>query len=874
MNYLRRLRHLVRWPRTVRDLAEEIEHHRRLRRLDFERAGMSSSAATLAANRAMGNVTSAREDAREIWLGRSIESLWQDVQYAFRHLVRYPVFALTAIGALGTAIALNAGLFAVFNTLALHPWPVSRPREVFNVFSVSDRGDIGGGFSVAHFRFLREHAKIPSGLVAMRPAAFRLGFEEVGERTPGFFVSGNYFAVLGVSMDRGRAFVPEEDVLGTPRAVAVISYSLWRDRFGADSAVVGMPIDIDGIPVIVVGVASHEFTGTQAGAEQLWIPFSAMPLVRPTQESVSALLRAPDYCCSQIAGRIPPTVSRDRARAELEVLTNQFRTGNRLSRQRILLTGTTFFDNPTSKRNVVAIFFLMFLGGTLVLLLACANVGNLLLARAGARRREIAIRLSLGASRRRLVRQLMTESIVLAVIAAALGVAGAFDAVNTLPALIGRSLPVHVGPDPAVLLYALALSALSSIAFGLAPALHTSKASVIEAMKGHAQPVGMRMGLRALLLAVQVAVSFTLLVSAGLLIRGVRRVPQQDLGFEIEHVSMVTFDFPVSAYDENRKRSFVDGYLQSLRASPGVVAVTLASREPLADSRDFQQLRIPGFKSAQLVSIGVVQVDSGYFGVLRIPIATGRTFGAGALELHHVVVNESMARAYWPGENAVGKTLVDEGPSHNNPTVLEVIGVARDSRTIDLDRLEPLLYTPAGSLTLPIVLLRTAAIGTPAWLQAGVAPIDPRVHVKAKPLSERVNHFLEPTRVGASLAGVLGTFALALAGVGMFGVFAYSLQQRTKEIGIRMALGARPIQVIGLILKSSGRSVSVGLLVGAFGAFIASRVLRSYLFGLSALDPVAYGGVAALLILAAGTATFLPARRATRVDPTTALRNE
>jgi predicted permease len=820
------------------ELAEELEFHRTLRE-----------------DRAMGNMTMAREDARAVWIWPWLESVWQDAAYAVRTLRRQPGFALVAVLTLAIGIGLNTSLFTVFNALAFRPWPVKDPARVVTAFSVMKQGP--GGFGIAEYRYLAERAKSFSGLIAMQEWN---GAKLDQGKVSGLYVSGNYFRVLGVQMERGRGFLDVEDKTESPEAVAVVSYALWKARFGEDPEIVGRRIRLDDVPVTVVGVASRDFAGTSPGRSDLWVPLSAMQILHPNDAGVRDLLTKPNYCCSSVAGRLGPEVRPEQARAELELLRGQFFAQFKIDRRgAVLLSGTQMLANPGTKRSgIIPVFLLMFAGVTLVLLLACANVGNLLLARAAARRREIAIRLSVGAGRGRVIRQLLTESLVLACLAAGAGVAIAYWLPSYVVTLAAGPVGLRLKPDGLVLAYSLALASLACLAFGLAPALHATRPDTARSLSG-----GDRLMLRGALLAVQVAISVVLLVTAGLMARGIQRARSQDPGFAIKDVSVISFDLPASSYNGPRKHAFFTQLAREVEGVSEARQFGFASNTPLSNRRQVTSFRKDGESASQPAMVTFLSVSSGYFNVLRIPIVVGRNFEPAGQDRKVILINETAARRYWPGESPVGKTIYLRTPS-------EIVGVVKDAYTSDLSQIEPLFYQPIDGAEAPEMLVREA--GLSQAVAAIAKRIDSRVEVRVAPLSENLDRWLAGSRIGATLAAWLGAFALLLASIGIFGVFAYVVQQRTREIGIRMALGARPGQVIGLVVGSHSRPLGAGIALGLLGALGASRLLVRYLYGLSPLDVVSYGVVIALLALAGAAATIVPARRASRIDPATALR--
>jgi predicted permease len=493
---LRRIGYWLHRGKRDAELAEEMEFHRAMLAVDG------------APRAAMGNTTLAREYARSVWIWPWLESLWQDLAYGGRTLRREPGFTLTALLALGSAIGLNTSMFTIFNAFALRPWAVRNPAEMVTVHRFAREG--GGDFGIAEYRYAAQHSKAFSGLIAMRNGE-RVKMDDRPHQLT--YVSGNYFRVLGVGMERGRGFLDDEDRSAAPQGVIVISHDLWQNELGGDPRIVGRSIRLDDIPVTVVGVAPADFTGTNTFRNDIWMPLSAKMLMRPNDPTVQGWLTAPDFCCTPIAGRLAAGVTRKQAQAELAVLLDQFRTANRMREQRarIALAGTAWMDSPRKKGQVVSTMVLLFVAVTLVLLLACANVGNLLLARAAARRQEIAVRLSLGSGRLRIIRQLLVESMLLALGAAAIGVGMAL----TVPAAVVRRLAedqaVPATVDWTVLAYTGAVAVLSCLAFGLAPALHGTRTGISASLKAGA-PVtagaqAARLPLRSVLLSIQVAIS-------------------------------------------------------------------------------------------------------------------------------------------------------------------------------------------------------------------------------------------------------------------------------------------------------------------------------------------------------------------------------
>jgi predicted permease len=849
MKLLRRLRYLLRRNRADAELAEEMEFHRAL--LEQQ---------TGDARRAMGNTTLSREDSRSIWIAPWMESIAQDLAYAARGFLRQPGFTAVAVVALAFAIGINTSLFTVFNAVALRPWSVPEPDRVVRIYNFiknPPRGfDSVNGFSTGQYRYLAEHSKSMAGLLIARGES-GLHLEKSKVRVE--YVSGNYFSVLHVGMQQGRGFLAEEDRAAIPQAVAVLGYTTWQDQFGGDPTVVGRLVKLEETPFTVVGIAPPDFGGTSPERTNLWLPVAAMSVLYPNEQWVRDLQRDPNFCCTDVAGRLAPGISRKQAQVELSLLSADYKRSIHEESNGVLLSGTPILQKPGRKvSKIYAAFALMFAAVMLVLLLACANVGNLLLARAAARRKEIAVRLSLGAGRRRIVRQLLTESLFLAAVAAALGIGLAFVLPGPLFTRAVGEVSIRLQPDATVLVYTCGLALLSCVAFGLAPALHATRGTFQETLKQGA-PSGARMTMRGVLLSVQVAISVILLVGAGLLVRGIGRARTHDPGFAIEGIASVTLEFPANAYHGARMSAFYDQLSQGLEG----VRFGFTTLEPLGNSKNVEGMTLPNGQTAAVLHNSA---SARYFDVLRIPIVEGRNFTAADAGAPVVLVNQAMARRYFPGESALGKSILLGKPR-------QIVGVVRDAHTWGLDDVEPAIYHPADPASAPRLLMA----GTPANLaavEALVKRLDPRVQVELNTLSANMDRWLSTSRIGAEVAGLLGLLALALASIGVSGVFAFAVQQRTLEIGIRMALGARPSQVMRVVFGWAVRSLGIGLAFGLAGAIAASKLIQQYLYGLSPLDAMAYG--AAILVLAGAglAATWLPTRRAVKLDPVQALRFE
>jgi macrolide transport system ATP-binding/permease protein len=886
---LRRLRARLRYRRFDDDLSEEMAFHQAMKQQELEQNGLSTADARGAARREMGNITRAREDSRGVWIASWLESIWQDIVYAVRNLRRQPAFTLAAFAALLLGIGLNTSAFTLFNAVALRPWPVEDPGRVVRIYNrgpgPNGRRQGVGGFGLAEYRYLREHTRTFTGLIATRQSTARLGHEDVGQSTGFEYVSHNYFDTLGVELILGRGFLRDEDVPASPTAVAVISHRLWTRVLSSDPNVLGRTLPIEDVPFTIVGVASPDFTGTTDSAQDLWLPLSALRLLQPDQAYARSVLEKPDYCCSQIAGRLAPAVTREQARAELNVLSNQYHAQWKLEESGVVFSSTAFFSHPNSQRKMLPMIGLMSVAVVLVLLLACANVGNLLLARGMARRREIAIRLSLGASRARVVRQLMTEGLVLAVIAGAAAIGVAY----VLPAFFFRQvssadLGYSIEPDVTTLAFTAGASLLACLLFALAPALRvtstrakkgagTGAASYVTAATQPGRDLASRAGasgtgLRGMLLATQLGLSIMLLAGAGLLLRSVHYAQRHDPGFRIDDVMVASPLLPRQAYDEKRGEAFIENLASTLREDSGL-RVGSTALVPLGNATGWTDFRFPGQDKSRARQIRTQDVSTDYFDVLGIPLVAGRVFGP-ADGRQVVLINEAMARQYFAGENPVGRTLV-----MGQDKDWQIIGIVRDAYVSGLDRVHPLVFGQNVGRGARLVIRSDANAGDiAARVKAVATRLDSRVQIDAKPLATYRDRWLAPARVMATTAGIVSLLALALASVGVFGVFAFVVQERTREIGIRMAIGARAGQVVRLVLRSTSWATAAGLVLGLAGSVLVSRALDGFTDGIARFDVMAYGGVAAILAVAALVATYVPVRRATRVDPATALRCE
>jgi predicted permease len=832
------------------------------------RSGMTRDDAVREARIEMGSLEAAKDNVRDVGWEVHLDSFWQDIAYGLRTMRRQPGFTATALLILIPTLGLLTTLFTLFNNLARQPWSgVADASHVIRVYGYDHNRD-RVGVSQPEYRYLSAHARSVSSLASWRNETIRLDDDtDSGVRVT--LVTPNFFDVLGNGFEMGHGFFASDDARRALQPVTVISAELWHRRFASDAAIIGRRIRLDGVPFEVIGVASKGLAGSEGSTTSLWVSLGTLPLLRPNNPQVTGIDK-PENCCSQVVGRLAPGSSRDEARAELELLGNQFRASVSLESHSFIVTGTSFLP-PRGRTSILIAATMMFVALLLVLLLACANLGNLLLAKAAARRREISLRLSLGATRRRVVRQLLSESMVLAVIAGAAGLLLATQAAPLLQRFIGSGevMSVAARPDWVVLGGTFVIVGLACLAFGLAPALHATRVSLVDTLKGGSGE-SHQLPLRSVLLGFQVAVTVLFLASAGLFIRGAQQAHTLDLGFALNDAVVVSCDWPADAFDNARKGAFLRTLAAQLGGPEGP-PIGLTAWEPFEGSSGGAPVRFPGQRDEEALEVNTIGVSAGYFEVLRIPIVAGRNFRPSDTSSRPVIVNEAFARRMWPNDSAVGRVFTS---GRRNPIQHEVIGVVRNAFTERVDRVDPTFYQAFGGALDPRLLIRRDDHAARARIDSVIATLDARVRAHVRPLAANFDDELARSSRTATIAGVLGSLALVLAVVGMFGVFAYAVQQRTREFGIRVALGATPVDVVRLVLTGSAQPLIVGLSLGLFGAVAIGGMLRHLLFGLSPVDTVTFAAVGGIIAFAAFAASCVPVRRAVRLDPVQALRRD
>ncbi len=811
--------------------------------------------------------------------------LWQDVRYAVRTLRKSPSFAIVAVLALALGIGVNTGIFTILNAVALRPLPVADAGRVVSVYQ-SLRGKFsrnvngaGSYFSYPEYLNYRDNNHTFSGLAVSSEAHVSMGGANA-RRVNGQLVSCNFFSVLGREPMLGREFSSEECAHEDAAPVVILSNAFWRAQFLGDPHVVGTSVLLNRRPFTVIGVGPEGFSGTTPEAQSFWAPVAMQKTLIPGSEMLSEA----NMSWLEMVGRLKPGVSISRARTDLAVIAGRIDQGYPGRTTTLTMNTATFLGFPEARNLVLAGGAVALLAVGLVLLIACANVANLLLSRAAARQKEIAIRLSAGASRGRLVRQLLTESLLISLTGGALGSLFAFWTFETLYQLVLSNLPsdvpalaLNLTPDLRVMGYAIAISAITGIAFGLLPALQATRPDLVTALKEEGSGSGRlsRGRLRGILVAAQVSVCMVLLIAAGLLARGLESAQTLDPGFSAKGVVATSFDLVQEGYDNARAFPFHRQLTERVSSIPGVDVVSQSVVVPLEGSSWGTMVEIDGVQGPQQVRFN--SVTPGFFPLLGIPIIRGRAFTEVEVQnkAQVSVISEATAKRYWSNQDPLGKTF----RTGKERLAYQVIGVARDIRSTDLAHVEKnFFYFPAnfeyqaqmhllthtnGNVTATVKLIRDAAHS-----------LDANVIVTAAPLEENFEKWRIPSRILAMLTATLGFLGMLLASLGIYGVVSYAVSCRIREIGIRMTLGANPAGILGLILRQAMRPVAVGLIIGLIVCAAASRLMSVMLYGVSPFDPVTFVGVAIFQGGVAMVASYLPARRATRVDPMVALRYE
>ena len=796
-------------------------------------------------------------------------------------LMKKPGFTLIAVLTLGLGVGANTAIFSLVNTVLLRPLPIAHPEQVVTLnFGVPGRG-VFPLVGYPEYTDYRDRNQSLVGLAACGMAPVSLSSNGINERLWSYHVTGNYFSLLGVGTSLGRVIGPEDDLTPGAHPVVMLSYQCWQKRFGADPQIIGQSVLIGGRSYTVIGVTPPEFRGTElASTPELWFPM----MMKPGLEMGSGPLKGRTSPVSTI-GRLKEGVSWAQAESDLNLIAAQL--GREYPQtnegQIIVLTKPGLFG--AAMRGTVLTYTAVSMGVVvLVLLLACTNLVTLLLVRASERHKEIAIRLALGAGRARVLRQLLTESVLLALLGSALGLAFVYGAVELarfkMPVFFGFT-PIELQMDWRVLVFTLTLSLLTGVLLGLLPGLQATRPDLIPALKNESTLGGYRRSrLRNVLVVAQMSLSLVLLLCAGLVLRGLQRAQQIDPGFNPRNAVEVSFDLGLQQYDRERGREFQRQVLERVRSLPGLQAATLTTRPPLASNQLGKGVFIQGDKPMTATQAPIALTTSislDYFRTMETRLLQGRDFTAqdDAQSSPVAIVNEAFARRFWRGENPIGKRF-----NFTTGKWIEIVGVAQDGKYSSMaEKPELFVYLPLAQNYESAVTLIARGAGDSNLLTAAIRNevhgLDGNLPLyNVRTMIEHMDLPLLPARIVATALGGFGALALALAAIGVFGVMSNAVTQRTREIGVRIALGADSKEIIKLIVGQGALLVGTGIVIGLGGAGLGTRLLANLLFGVSALDPLTFVGVTALLTATAFLACYLPARRATKVDPMIALRHE
>ena len=817
-----------------------------------------------------------------------MERLWQDIRYGLRLLIKSPGFAAAAVISLALGIGVNTAIFSVVNAILLRPLPVKNPEGLVEIYTSTATGSRWGTTSYPDYLDFRDRNEVFSDLIAYDLTPMNLSSSGFTNRVFGELVSANYFAALGVDAARGRTFLPEEDKTPGANPVAVVSHRFWRSHFGSDADLIGKPINLNGHSFTVVGITPSYFNGTFVGfSTDVWVPLSMHDQIKPGSDEVTRRGSGSLF----LKARLKPGITLQQAQAQMAgvaaALEADYPDTNR-GHSVTLAAASSVRINPEVTNVLLIVSLLLMAVVSLVLLIACANVANLLLARAGGRRREIAIRLALGATRRRLIQQMLTESVILSLIG---GVVGLFLALWACRLLVAFRPPISIpidldlSIDPRVLTFTLVASLLTGIMFGLAPAFQASRPDLIPALKGESAILGKgyrKYGLRNLLVVVQIAMSLFLLISAGLFIRSLESVQTVDPGFDTRHTAIMSVDLGLNGYSQGRGRAFYQQLIERIRTMPGLRAASWAKTAPLDLASQSMNVRIEGYEpppDEKNLEINYNVVGLKYLQTLSIPLLQGRDFAESDTEgaAKVAIVNETMANRFWPGQDPLGKHVLTEEGNHDT---LEVVGVAKDSKYLTLGEGHiSYMYLPMLQHYQAVMTLHVSAVGDPNSLtnelRREFQMLDENLPVyDVKTLDQHLAIALLPARVGATLLGTFGLLAAVLSAVGIYGVMAYSVSRRNRELAIRMAVGARPIAILRLVLSEAAVLAIIGLVLGLALAFAGGHVLSSFLYGVSPTDPLTFIGISLLLGTIVLGSSYIPARKAMKADPKLALSQE
>lgn len=807
--------------------------------------------------------------------------MFQDLRYGVRMLLKRKSFTVIAVLSLALGTGANTAIFSLINTVLLRPLPIQNPQQLVALNSTAEN-HLFPTFSYPNYKDFRDRNDVFAGLIAYRFTPLSLSHDGVNERVWGYEVTGNYFEVLGVDAALGRTMSSDDDRTPGGHPIAVMSYKCWQQRFGRDQSIIGKNVIVNGRSYMVIGVAPQGFYGTEViSAPDLFFPIAMQEQLDLGNNWLDN--RSADTIFVQ--GRLKPGVTTAQAQTQLNAIASQLERefpdaneGKRVALSRPGLIGLAL------RGPVLGFAGLLMAVVGLVLLLACTNLANLLLARATERRREIAVRLALGASRFRLVRQLLTESLLLALAGGALGLLPAFWLVGLaatikMPPNIPATIEIFI--DYRVFIFTFLLSLVTGVLFGLLPALQTTRTDLVPALKDEVSFGGHRRSwLKSSLIVAQISLSLVLLVGGGLMMRALERAQTINVGFDPQHAVEVEFNLRLQGYESGPAKEFQKRLLERVRALPGIQSAGIADIIPVDLHFSRASIFIEGQPLERQANVPTAMCNRGspgYFQAMGTRLVEGRDFTEQDDDKapRVAIINETFARRFFPGEDPIGKRFGLGRPG----AAMLVIGVVQDGKYAGLNEEprpfvgRPLWQSDAGATSL-IVRTEGDEQRLKAVVSREVQQLDSHLPMSANTLVEKMSLPLLPARIAASVLGGFGLLALALAAIGIYGVISYAVSTRTHEIGIRMALGAQKTDVLTLVLGQGMRLTLIGVAIGLSAALALTRLMKALLFGVSATDPATFVLASLLLAAVALLACYLPARRAAKVDPMVALRHE
>jgi predicted permease len=904
-----RLKTFFRRERCDEELNEEIRFHLEQQVAENIAAGMSPSEARHAAIHRFGNVTFLNEETRQTWGLVWLEQIGQDLRYGFRGLRKSPLFTGVAVLTLAFGIGANTAIFSLIDQVLLQLLPVKHPEQLVVVAERGIRfGSSWGDNDISYpmYRDIRDGNQVFSGMFCRFPTSISLGYGDRTERVSAELVSGSYFPVLGVTAIIGRTLTPDDDRVPGGHPVAMLSYGFWQSRFSSDPSIVGKQIVANGYTFIVIGVSQVGFDGVELGYKsKVFVPMMMKAQMTPRSGGPSGGLE--DWSLSWVTafGRLKPSISIAQAKAPLQWLMHDILE---LEVQEPTLQHYSDYDREQFLKNSIELlpgaqgwsglrqdmqtplWVLAALSGA-VLLLACANLANLLLARATTREREMAVRRAIGAGRRRIIRLLLVESLLLSVIGTAVGLGLAFLADRVLLATFfsadsAGDLPIASVPDTRVLVFALGTMLLTALVFGLAPAIQSSQADIAPTLNDRTGSAvgGKQVFLRKVLVSGQMALALLLLVGASLFLRTLTNLENTGPGFSPEHLMAFSVDPSLNSYTDDRTKDFFRRLTDDLQALPGVNSVGLSTMPILQGYGWTNPVIAEGYSAdpGQDEPPILDEISPSLFTTLGVPIVAGRDFTPSDTR-PVALINESFARKYFAGRNPIGLHigLVDDRTATPDALKLEVVGVVKDMKFENLRDPAPVQayypYWQGEKFRFMTFYLRTRLAPRQLMdtVRGQVRRLDPNLPVvDMRTIDEQIGLSLKTERLVASLSALFGALATTLAVIGLYGVMAYSVARRRREIGIRVALGALQSDVLWMVMQQVVVLSGAGLAVGGLLAFALSSLIRSQLYGLRPHDPFTYLSAAVVLAAAACAAGFIPSWRASRVDPMHALRHE